>query len=303
MAHMGKNPRILQIYTMLLRGESISKEELAREYEVSEKSIQRDIEDLREFVEEAMPGVSLRYSGKKRQYALVSEKGGLLEPPQLLLVAELLLQSGVLPRAETFALLERLLALCREPVPRQRLTERLRRGSLHYRTRSHNTAQLELLWQLEEAIQQRCRVRLRYEKEDSQPEVWPQEVLVRMGLLYLAAFPEKTENRLLLCRLDRLAGVELLPDEPWEGRMLQPERAPFTTGGELYRIRFRYWSENMQPIHIWLPGARLQRLPDGQGWQVTVEVYGRQIATWLRAQGRMVDQVQVDKLENQPANA
>ena len=49
MAHMGKNPRILQIYTMLLQGESVSKESLAREYEVSEKSIQRDIEDLREF--------------------------------------------------------------------------------------------------------------------------------------------------------------------------------------------------------------------------------------------------------------
>ena len=29
MAHMGKNPRILLFYTMLLQGESVSKESLA----------------------------------------------------------------------------------------------------------------------------------------------------------------------------------------------------------------------------------------------------------------------------------
>ncbi len=299
MAHMGKNPRILQIYTMLLRGESVSKEKLAREYEVSEKSIQRDIEDLRDFVMETMPGVNLRYSGKKRQYSLVGDKELLLDPEQLLLLAELLLQSGVLPREETFALLDKLLFFCRDSGWRQLLHNRVERGRLQYRTRSRRAGQLQLLWQLEEAIQQKCLVRLRYESDQRQVTAWPQAVLVWAGLLYLAAFPQEEETKLLLCRLDRLAGVELLPTDECPVEDLQLDRVPFSTGGELYRVRFRYWSDNLQPIHIWLPGAQLRRLPDDQGWDVTVEVYGRQIASWLRAMGRMVDQVQVQKINKE----
>lgn len=129
--------------------------------------------------------------------------------------------------------------------------------------------------------------------------VWPQAVLIRTGLLYLAAFPETEPTKLLLTRLDRLASAELLPAEECPVEPLQLDRVPFSTGGELYQVRFRYLSENLHPIHVWLPGARLCRLPDGSGWEVSVEVYGRQIATWLRAMGRMVDQVQVQKIEKQ----
>lgn len=300
MAHMGKNPRILQIYTMLLRGESVSKESLAREYEVSEKSIQRDIEDLREFLEDTMPGVTLRYSGKKRQYSLSSSKSsGQLEPEQLLLVAELVMQSGLLPRQEAEELLDKLLPLCWDREKKPLLQNCIRRGMVQYRTRSRRLGQNQLLWRLEQAIQQKNRVRLHYESDQRQMVVWPQAVLIRTGLLYLAAFPETEPTKLLLTRLDRLASAEMLSAEECPVEPLQLDRVPFSTGGELYQVRFRYLSENLQPIHIWLPGAQLHRLPDGSGWEVSVEVYGRQIATWLRAMGRIVDQVQVQKIEKQ----
>lgn len=300
MAHMGKNPRILQIYTMLLQGESVSKESLAREYEVSEKSIQRDIEDLREFLENTMPGVTLRYSGKKRQYSLSSSRSsGRLDPEQLLLVAELVLQSGLLPREEAGELLDKLLPLCWDREKRPLLHSRIRRGMAQYRTRSRRLGQTQLLWRLEQAIQHKNRVRLHYESDQRQMVVWPQAVLIRTGLLYLAAFPETEPTKLLLSRLDKLASAELLPAEECPVEPLKLDRVPFSTGGELYQVRFRYLSENLQPIHIWLPGAQLCRLPDGSGWEVSVEVYGRQIATWLRAMGRMVDQIQVQKIEKQ----
>ena len=280
MAHMGKNPRILQIYTMLLQGESVSKESLAREYEVSEKSIQRDIEDLREFLEDTMPGVTLRYSGKKRQYSLSSSRSsGRLDPEQLLLVAELVLQSGLLPREEAGELLDKLLPLCWDREKKPLLHSRIRRGMAQYRTRSRRLGQTQLLWRLEQAIQHKNRVRLHYESDQRQMVVWPQAVLIRTGLLYLAAFPETEPTKLLLSRLDKLASAELLPAEECPVEPLKLDRVPFSTGGELYQVRFRYLSENLQPIHIWLPGAQLCRLPDGSGWEVSVEVYGRQIAT------------------------
>ena len=60
-----KSFRILDMYERLNRGEIINKKDFANEFDVSEKSVQRDIDDLRAYLSEAyglMPGeLSLGY--------------------------------------------------------------------------------------------------------------------------------------------------------------------------------------------------------------------------------------------------
>ena len=48
--------RILDLYARLQRGETISKREEAMRFGVNEKSIQRDIEDIRVFLQKAEAG-------------------------------------------------------------------------------------------------------------------------------------------------------------------------------------------------------------------------------------------------------
>lgn len=45
-----KNQRILDIYLRLLNNKEVNRKKLAQEYEVSERSIHRDISDLRNFL-------------------------------------------------------------------------------------------------------------------------------------------------------------------------------------------------------------------------------------------------------------
>ena len=45
-----KNQRILDIYLRLLNNKEVNRKKLAQEYEVSERSIHRDISDLRTFL-------------------------------------------------------------------------------------------------------------------------------------------------------------------------------------------------------------------------------------------------------------
>ena len=45
----GKNNRILDLYDRLMNGETISKQEYADRYGVNEKSVQRDLRDIRNF--------------------------------------------------------------------------------------------------------------------------------------------------------------------------------------------------------------------------------------------------------------
>lgn len=49
-AETDKNTRILELHSLLMRGEYLRKKELAQRFGVTEKSIQRDIEDLRDFL-------------------------------------------------------------------------------------------------------------------------------------------------------------------------------------------------------------------------------------------------------------
>ena len=73
-----KYKRILLLYTRLMSGETINKAKIAAEFHVSERSIQRDLNDLRTFFDEqAADGKNscqLVYSRKKQVYFLRSEK-------------------------------------------------------------------------------------------------------------------------------------------------------------------------------------------------------------------------------------
>ena len=47
-----KSQRILEIYVRLQQGDVLKKAQLAQEYDVNQRSIQRDMEDLRRFLAE-----------------------------------------------------------------------------------------------------------------------------------------------------------------------------------------------------------------------------------------------------------
>ncbi len=65
--------RILALYRMLLCGRPLIKKELAVQYGVSEKSVQRDIECLRNFIAETEPeDTCLRYDRRENRYILTS---------------------------------------------------------------------------------------------------------------------------------------------------------------------------------------------------------------------------------------
>lgn len=70
---IAQTTRLLSMYRMLLCGESLCKKELAARYAVSEKSIQRDIECLRDFIAETEAGkIRLIYTRRENLYILDS---------------------------------------------------------------------------------------------------------------------------------------------------------------------------------------------------------------------------------------
>ncbi|WKB74108.1 HTH domain-containing protein [Ligilactobacillus animalis] len=69
--------RLLDIYHKLLTGASITKEEFAQKYEVDPRTIQRDLADIRLFLEEYRPDAELKYSHSTKGFHLAGQNNTL----------------------------------------------------------------------------------------------------------------------------------------------------------------------------------------------------------------------------------
>lgn len=72
-----KSERMIDMYVKLINGEMVNKRLEARRHNVSEKSIQRDIDDLRDYIfkKHGMSEIELIYDRKENGYHLIGPKG------------------------------------------------------------------------------------------------------------------------------------------------------------------------------------------------------------------------------------
>lgn len=91
-----KGFRLLNIYERLNKGEEVVKESLANEFGVSNKTIQRDIDDLRAYIAETHIDeldTSIRYDKSKNCYYLVRLEREWMTNEEALAMCKILLES------------------------------------------------------------------------------------------------------------------------------------------------------------------------------------------------------------------
>ena len=91
-----KKFRGLEIYDRLRRGERLVKEDLANEYGVSLKTIQRDIDELRAYLFEKKDEIGefeIKVKNKEYIYTAVSESDNTLTQQDILALSKILLES------------------------------------------------------------------------------------------------------------------------------------------------------------------------------------------------------------------
>lgn len=62
--------RLIHLFERLNSGEEVNKSDLAREYDVSEKTIQRDFDDLRAYYVETFQDNAIEYDRTRNTYSL-----------------------------------------------------------------------------------------------------------------------------------------------------------------------------------------------------------------------------------------
>ncbi|MGN1458341.1 MAG: helix-turn-helix transcriptional regulator [Acutalibacteraceae bacterium] len=96
-----KSFRLMNIYERLQHGEHLSKSELASDYSVSEKTIQRDIDDIRAYLSETHiydRDISIKYDKTLNRYYLQDSSQNTLSGDEVLVLYKILLQNCSLPK-------------------------------------------------------------------------------------------------------------------------------------------------------------------------------------------------------------
>ena len=111
-----KVERVLGIYSKLMNGEIVNKAEEAQKYHVNERSIQRDIDDIRNYMEQAVAdsGVvnEVIYDRSLQGYRLEKLYQLRFSNSEILAICKILLDSRAFTKKEMTAMLNKLLDCC-----------------------------------------------------------------------------------------------------------------------------------------------------------------------------------------------
>jgi len=303
-----KSFRLLQMCSRLQDGQVINKADAAREYGVNERSIQRDIEDLRDFFGSQMPIHDVVYDAKARGYRLTAQFKDMLSNSEVFAVCKILLESRSMIHAEMGPILGKLISRCVPEYNKKAVQELIANEQHHYIEPRHGRTVLDKLWELGQAIDQYFVVEIEYQRI-KEPQlvkrtVEPVGIMFSEYYFYLTAFLRDVDRTTAfenaddanptIYRIDRIRSVKVLKEHfhvPYGDRFQEGEfrkQVQFMYGGRLERIKFRYSGPSLEAVLDRLPTAKVLSR-EGDSWIVSAEVFGKGIDMWLRSQGDMVE--------------
>lgn len=186
-----KSMRLLAMYGRLMDGKTIRKKDLAAEFGVTQRSVQRDLESLRIFFADEMMGREIIYDSRKRGYRLSHAVPKGLSNSEILAVCKILLESRSMNREEMMPILDKLLDCCVPDTSKKAVTKLIANERFHYIAPRHGKDILPGLWEIGQAVEQHHVMEIEYSKMDGTST---NRVIEPVGLMfseyyfYLVAF-------------------------------------------------------------------------------------------------------------------
>lgn len=302
-----KVERIIHLYNQLVEGEVLNKAKEAEKFAVNERSIQRDIEDIRAYLaNDPESGREFVYDRTRKGYVLIQTKKKNLTNSEILTVCKILLESRSLVKEEMYPIIDKLLQCCVPYDNYKRVADLIGNEKFHYLEPHHGKKFVDTMWDIGSAVHEHRLMRIRYQKLKEPDKVMrmiqPVGIMFSEYYFYLCAFISVSEDMPdvpkrpfpTIYRLDRIAEYDILDEHfhvPYANRFEEGEfrkRIQFMFGGELKTIKFLYKGLSIEAVLDRFPTAEILR-HDEKGWLVKAEVYGDGVDIWLRGQGNLVE--------------
>lgn len=309
-----KIERVLAIYTKLLNGKIVNKAQEATVYGVNERSIQRDVDDIRNFLELDIEGSgivnSVVYDRTQKGYRMESVYKAKLSNPEVLAICKILLDSRAFTKNEMSQMLGKLIDCCVPQSNQKLVRELISNEEFHYVEPRHHSIFIDRMWEIGQAVKNCNYIQMEYlrtkDKAVVTRKVKPVAIMFSEYYFYLTAFIEDEEVQKdfdvindsfpTIYRIDRIKKLKVLDEHfhiPYSSRFEEGEfrkRVQFMYGGKLQKVKFKYSGTDIDAILDRLPTAKILDEENGV-YIVSAEVFGRGIDMWLRSQGDVVEKI------------
>lgn len=197
----GKVDRTLGIYTRLMGGYIVSKTEEAQRYGVNERTIQRDIDDIRNFLETEVEnsGIinSIIYDRYEKGYKLEQVYQLKLSNSEILAICKILLESRAFSKIEMQEMLDKLISCCVPKRNQKIVKELIANEEFHYVEPRHQSHFLDTLWDIGQAIRNCNYIEVDYErikdKKIVNRKLKPLAIMFSEYYFYVTAFIDDEE--------------------------------------------------------------------------------------------------------------
>ena len=300
--------RILTIYSKLINGTIVNKAEEATNFGVNERSIQRDIDDIRNYLEQNTfeHGISdeVIYDREKKGYRLNQIYKMKLTNNEILAISKILLDSRAFTKDEMIDMVQRLIGCCVPENNRKLVKSLIANESFHYVEPRHGKQFIGNMWEIGQAIQTNHYIEIQYQGIQGTTlktrKLKPLAIMFSEYYFYLTAFIDDKKVREnfnvindsfpTIYRIDRIQGLKILEERfniPYKDRFEEGEfrkRIQFMFGGKLRKVKFEYTGCSVEAVLDRLPTANIVSEEDGK-YVIQAEVFGDGIDMWFRSQG------------------
>lgn len=307
--------RIFDIFQHLENGGIVRREDLAGEFDMSERSVQRDVQMVNEFLRQRMEGEEIRFNRARGGYEFHREGKKYLSNGELLSICKILIESRAFTKTELDSLLQRFLkSMVSQPVEKE-IIQCINNEIFHYKNPAHGKADPDLLWKTEEAIHQHKVLAMTYEKQDGETvdrRVWPVGVLFSVYHFYLIAIIDTEKGHEdferhgpAIYRFDRILEIADTGDS-FDGNLTSRFKEGeyrngihYMYGGDLQQVVFRFYGPSPEAALDQIPTAKSKHMTDEEGkdfYEITALVRGNGILFWLESQGPRVEVLKPESL-------
>lgn len=318
-----KHTRTLDIYVRLCEGKCIRKSAEAERFGVDERSIQRDIDDIRAFldersVENGNDTRKVTYNRVKKGFEMTGSEGSLMDNSEILAVSKILLESRAFTKKEISAILDKMIAGCVPQKNMKLVKDLIANEKYHYVELHHKSHIQDKLWELGSDIKECNLLEIVYQKQTGggagvKRVIQPVAILFSEYYFYLLAYivEQKAAGNYVqkysypaVFRIDRIKKYKEIGEKfkiPYASRFEEGEfrkKIQFMYTGELVKLQFRYTGSNVEAVLDRLPTARVIA-KEKTASIVEAEVYGKGALMWLLSQGKSVEVLKPDSFREE----
>lgn len=291
--------RVLELFFRAMKGESLSVQQLSYEYNVSTRSITRDINSLKNFLAEHrdfFDHAELEYSSTDHCYTLKMEH--FLTNKELLSIAKVLIGSRAFSNQDLLELIKKLKKNT-TAADREKLEHLIRKELYHYNEIGYDCQSvIDNIWKLTDCIENKKVITITYYKMDRSQvkrKIKPVSIMFSEYYFYLIAYrcDAKDSNIPVYFRIDRIIDLTIhrdtfsLAKEQDVDEGLLRQKSQFMWPGPDRRIRFEFTGPSVQAILDRIPTAKIVDRQDGK-YIIEAEVFGTGIKMFLLSQGSWV---------------